>query len=554
MKKVLALLLATIMLLGVFVGCSSDTDKKPANNESKTSVADTAGEDKTDEGDTASGEKVKLTALALTSALTKELSEHDYLNIMAENANAEISWEQVKSDWPDKKSAMLASGDIPDIIIGPGTINDADFVTYNGLFEPMEELINAHAPNVQKMFEEKPELKAISTQLNGTIYSLPKYQRYWPQSGNHQMINKVWLDNLNLEMPTNWDELYDVLLAFKNDDPNGNGANDEVPMDWAPNTVNVGGFTVANLMAGFGITANYMNGSGYYVDGGEVKNYFIDENYKTMMNFLNKCWSSGLINQEVFTQDYSQFQAISRGDGGDEAIVGFTYGWDAPDRFGPTLAEQYVAVPPLKPTADYTGDLSWEYAYQDINYGANMVMLSANCENKEAAMAFIDQFYDPYNSMQVLFGSVGECIQDNGDGTFKVLPPADESIDPGTWKWTNALADNGPMYIADSIELEMPEDMKAIDELQSAYDPYLDKVDKVADVFPRAFIKFPEEDSTDLNLIDTDLAGIIRANFAKWITEGGVDADWDGYVASLNTAGIEEGIAIMQRNYDAYNS
>lgn len=44
------------------------------------------------------------------------------------------------------------------------------------------------------------------------------------------MINKSWLEKLGLEVPKTWDDLTKVLTAFKNDDPNGNGEADEIPM------------------------------------------------------------------------------------------------------------------------------------------------------------------------------------------------------------------------------------------------------------------------------------------------------------------------------------
>ena len=44
------------------------------------------------------------------------------------------------------------------------------------------------------------------------------------------MIYQPWLDALNLEMPETTEELYNVLVAFKTQDPNGNGEADEIPM------------------------------------------------------------------------------------------------------------------------------------------------------------------------------------------------------------------------------------------------------------------------------------------------------------------------------------
>ena len=43
-------------------------------------------------------------------------------------------------------------------------------------------------------------------------------------------IYQPWLDALGLEMPTTTDEFEQVLLAFKEQDPNGNGQADEIPL------------------------------------------------------------------------------------------------------------------------------------------------------------------------------------------------------------------------------------------------------------------------------------------------------------------------------------
>ena len=143
-------------------------------------------------------------------------------------------------------------------------------------------------------------------------------------------------------------------------------------------------------------------------------------------------------------------------------MVGFTFGWEPLDRFGVKWAPQYVTIPPIKPYEDYDGPVYWDFYYFNLNFGRNCIAMTAKCENKEAAMRFIDQFYSPEGGLQVLFGSLGECIRKNDDGSYTILPPADPSMDPGTWKWTSALADAGPMYAADTIEVELGEDMKAL--------------------------------------------------------------------------------------------
>ena len=53
-----------------------------------------------------------------------------------------------------------------------------------------------------------------------------------------------------------------------------------------------------------------------------------------------------------FTNDYSMFQSLSRGDENGDALVGVVLGWEETDKFGPTLHDQYV---PCGPFADDGG-------------------------------------------------------------------------------------------------------------------------------------------------------------------------------------------------------
>lgn len=95
----------------------------------------------------------------------------------------------------------------------------------------MSGMIDEYAPNIQEAFEEHPELEYLATADDGGVYGIPKYQRFWPDTYLRQMINVQWLENLGLEKPETFDELYEVLLAFKENDANGNGdPNDEIPM------------------------------------------------------------------------------------------------------------------------------------------------------------------------------------------------------------------------------------------------------------------------------------------------------------------------------------
>lgn len=553
-KKWLALLLAGCMAAGVLAGCgnSQGGGKDTAASSDTSDQGGQSGEkaEKEEKESASSGEKVKLTALISKHSLTKDVNEMEWLNILEEENGVDIEWQQITADWDQKKSVMFAGGDIPDILFKATATTD--FATYNGLFENLAPYIEAgDMPNVAGMFEDHPELRTLCTDENGAIYGLPNYRSLWPRTNRVLYINKTWVDALGLQMPSTMDELHEVLLAFRDKDPNGNGdTTDEIPLDF-------NGFP-SFLLGCFGVPL--MNESdGYYVEDGTVKNFRVDENYKEFMIWLQELYGEGLINEEVITQDYSKFQSLARGEG-TTAKVGVTLGWESGDRFGTEVADQYVPLPALKPHADSDeNEVYWGYYYDNNSVNAATVALSANCKNMEAAVSFIDDFYAEEIGIQVLFGGMNEvdnCIQDNGDGTYTVLPPADSSIDPGTWKWTNSFADYSPYYIADDMKdkLTMGEDMARVLAEREPLDPTLDLMEEKCDTYPAKFINYTTDENADLAMNQSNINNIVDQTYAAWLTDStrNIEEEWDAYVKSVYDIGLAQNLEIRQTAYERY--
>ena len=116
-------------------------------------------------------------------------------------------------------------------------------------------------------------------------------------------IREDWLKKLNLKSPTSITELQDVLVAFKNNDPNGNGKKDEIPItDW-----NCAGgtyfFTLSNIISAYGLlyqecqldpTTGKVN---YWVNVNDGKNF------QELVTLLNKWYKDGLLDSEWAAQD-----------------------------------------------------------------------------------------------------------------------------------------------------------------------------------------------------------------------------------------------------------
>jgi putative aldouronate transport system substrate-binding protein len=501
---------------------------------------------------------VKLEVIAVSHQLTKDFNTMQWLKDMENQANVSIEWQQITSDWNTTKPIMLASGDIPDIIFAG--VGGGDFVTYKGLFADLTPFIESGAmPNTKKALEETPDLKGMITEADGKIYGLGMYNAGGTPIGSPCFINKEWLDRLDLKMPATWDELKAVLIAFRNNDANGNGdKNDEIPMDFNPlHWI----FTPKYLLGSMGLPlSNY--GSHYFMEDGKIKNFYFDERFKVLITFLRNLYAENLINKECLTQDYSQYQSITRGNGS-YAKVGFTYGSTAGDRFGPDISSQYVSFGPIKYNAASNDPLFYSNDIYSEMYQAGKVSISARGKNIQAAIRFIDLFYDPLWSIQIQWGgmnSVDRCIRDNGDGTYYVLPPEDPKADYMVWQITNAPTGYMPMYLPRSIwdkvtTMEGGKEVSVLTKLwgdsRMIYEDSL-KLYNSSNHYPEGFIRYSSGDLQILGIMETDI-GSIEQRYAAWLTgEGDIEAEWDSYVQSAIDAGLNKCIEIRQRALEAY--
>lgn len=540
-KKVIAALLTGAMLVTGLAGCGA------------------GGSDGSDSGSgtTADG-KTKLTALFVSHAATKDVEEMKWLQEIEDKCNVDVEWEQVRADWETVKSTRFASGDIPDLLFN--ATNNSDYTKYTGLFQDMTDLIEENAPNIQEMFTNVPDTKTLATSGDGKIYSIPKMQTVWPKTNTVLFINKTWLDNLGLEMPTTFSEFEEVMKAFKEKDPNGNGQADEIPLDYNAYGGNNAWFNSAysllKLFPSMGIQLTDTITDGYFVEDKTVKCFAIDDRYKQFIKTMNRWYEEGLINPNAITNDYSAYQSLSRGNENGEAVVGACFAWEETDKFGNELATQYEPVPPLvydDGVEAGTYETYWNYDFDQLNMQIDRVAMNANCENKEAAMKFIDAFYDKTTSVEVLFGGISDgCVEKVDDNNYKVLPPQDETMDPGTWKWTSTFADFGPLYIRDDVNIEMSQDMTNALEERTVYEDALNTVTE-DNYYPQLFMKYSEADQNTLSMNQANINNIIDNYWSLWITgESDIDADWDSYVESVEGAGLQQNLEIRQAAFDSY--
>ncbi|WP_223068626.1 extracellular solute-binding protein [Paenibacillus caui] len=460
-------------------------------------------------------------------------TKNKWLQDLEKNTNVKINWQVMSSnDWNEQKSIMLASGTLPDVIFGSLAFSDSDIVNNLTYFRPLDDYIDQYMPNLKAAMKETPELKQISTFPDGKIYSLPARLPSRPKTTFLPVINKTWLDRLNLKTPDNINDLYNVFKAFKEQDPNQNGKADEIPYSGS-------GDISIDLLSPFGITDQ--NGTSMMVKNGKPVFYPVSEEYKEAIKWAHQLYSEGLIDKELFTQDNTMLTAKQQNP--DNAIIGFTNQW-TPDAVFGKWKDEYAAITPI------AGPDGKRYQGGDpagLSFRRNELLITTSCKYPELVARWADQFYTDEASIQNFWGAIGTVVQKNDDGTYALMTPP-EGTSADAWYWEQSVRDFGPKYVSPSFEKKIKLDPTTGDGLKLS----IDKLgsDYVTTPFPS--VMYTAEEFQELPTLTTDIDTYIKTTRAEWITKGGIDEQWDGYVKKLNDMGLEQLVKIRTDAFDRY--
>nr|WP_243896018.1 extracellular solute-binding protein [Paenibacillus sp. F411] len=471
--------------------------------------------------------------------VTKDYNDLKFYKDLKEATNVNIEWDLVTSqNKVEKKNLMFASGDLPDVIYGAYSLTDPEIVKYGaeGSIIPLNDLIEKHAPNISKLLKENPDFAKMATAPDGNIYSVPMIQENESTAFSSAMvINKKWLDKLGLEVPTTTDELEQVLKAFKEGDPNGNGKQDEIPLSFVYGNHARG---PGPLSGSFGIMDDPYHHT--YIDNGKMVFAPAQEGYRSYVEYLNKLNQQGLIDEEVFTQNNQVYEAKIKNS---EPIVGAFFHFRISSVIPKEQVGDYAFVPALKGP---NGDQSWYKRF--INFSRSGFAITPANKNPELAMRWIDQSYTEEQALKMFYGPENVNWKKTADGKIEHLP-APEGMSNDTFTFQDAPGTFGASALLKSTmdKIILDEIGKEIEQMVQLYQPTV-KFEN------RGNLLLTPEDNEQLSVIEPDLSGknnYIDKITAKFVINGVTQGDWDAHLEQLKTLRADEMIDIYQRNYDA---
>ncbi|NMA85266.1 MAG: extracellular solute-binding protein [Epulopiscium sp.] len=544
MKRTISVALSIFLAFSLLlVGCGGKGEDKgtssntPTNNKADSAKKEVENFNKT--GLPIVNEPVTLRiAGAKNQVIAKSYDELQFFKDLEERTNVKIQWDITPNEgWQEKKSLIFASGDLPDAFYGMwvlqnGSFTENDLFNYGqqGMLIPLDEMIPEYAPNLAAFLDENPHYTQQLTTPDGHIYGLPGIDESSPAVTEALFMNTDWLQQVGKEIPTTTDELYDVLKAFKGKDLNGNGKNDEIPMSFRFNDGNKGPYS---LFGSFGLLDSRTH---IVLDGDEVVFSAVRPEYKEALQYFRRLFEEGLIDQEVFTHDNKVYDSKVKNA---EPIIGSFVAWGLNSMFGTTEVD-YAPVLPLKGP---NGDQMWNRRPGGLRSKGAFVITSA-CKTPEVAMRWANELYEEDTAIQSYRGLYNIAIEKTEDGKIKPITPPEgktagelrHAESPGV----SSLHFMPKAFVAKNVETPAGREK---DELDALYIPFIP--DKV---FPELF--YTQEQNERLLELQSDIVEYANEMYAKWMTSGGIEQEWDAYVKKLQDMGVEEMVKILQDAYD----
>lgn len=533
-RRLMAAAMAAVMLTGTLAGCSAKSETSGTEAAKGEAGASQAQTEETLEG-------------SLVSKEPKEFTVFLNFNNMPFDSNWQVWQEAAKrtnvslkgtislsnSNEEEAFNLMMSSGNLADII-GYVDASSLEKLGRDGGMIPLNDLIKEHAPNIQKVLDEDARFRQTAYSLDGNIYQIPKNQEL--KAAEFWWIRQDWLDKLNLKAPTTVDELHDVLYAFRNEDPNGNGLKDEIPL-----------FDRAGWKQPDEYLYLWDTSLEFYPRDGKMKYEPLEENFKTGVSNMIKWYQEGLIDPEIFTRGASSRDTLLGGD-----LGGCTHDWVSTANYNSTLQETIPGfqMAAIAPPADQNGVVKERVSrYPGVGWG-----ISSQCKDPVTVIKFMDYFFTEEGSDLMNWGIEGDTFTRDADGSkhFTDTVLQSELTPIGYLRSIGAQYRIGMCQDGDYEYATMKEDGIEANKLYNGHDEWFD------DSLPpyldgKMALKYTSDDETEYKNIMASIKPYVDEKFQSWILGvNDFDSEYDIFIKELKARGIDRALEINQKAYDTF--
>ncbi|GHV86705.1 ABC transporter substrate-binding protein [Spirochaetia bacterium] len=518
-------------------------------------------------GSTAAGSKPTLSVGMQTDAFISDYKNNYLTQYMEQLHNINIEFYMLPSDNTElrtKLALMVASNDLPDVIM-TNALPQETILDYGskGAFLDLTKYYNdpAKSPNYAKISaEDKALILNTVTMADGKIYSLVSFQpETWNLTPNRLYFNREWAAKLGLKPPTTTEELRQVLIAFRDRDPNGNGRKDEI-----------GVYGWFNGGYGENITTALINSFIFYnpnnlaLDrtGNTVIAPFADPAFRKALQYLNTLYKDGVLAASLFTDDQQTFRSVLNSN---PPVVGITTAGSVGNWPNADHNPNYLAMAPLLPPL--TGPEGVSYTSYTEYVPGHIAFITSKARDPELAWKFAESFYGEDPSISSRFGQEGldwsrkpedlaktkNSFVDMGlYPSLTLLQLRDVWTKPFAQHWRNINPRYMPLERGNTVGLlDPPYDPSLPSQVHGAvnYEYYYPRHPQY--ILPA--LKYNLADATKLGEPITNINDYVKqaiAEFTIGTRDVNNDAAWNTYLQDMQNMGLNDWVSISQTTYN----
>lgn len=465
-----------------------------------------------------------------------------------EITNVHIDFQMVNMmDASTTFTLMIASGDYCDITNDALNYYDtADQAYEDGIAVDLMEYPDS-VPNFMALMEKYPQIRTDLETLEGHILNMPRIDMPIGQAAeNGLLIRKDWLDELGLDIPNSYDEMHDVLAAFKS------AYNVTDPYIMPYQVLSPWGL----MSAGYGIPA-VADANNFYVDlkTDKVALSTISDAYYDYLCMFRDWYQEGLINPNFV----SQASNIP-----DESIISTeqTGIWFSDLSYIKTYQELLASINPNSELA-LMGDPGIDdqrSGYMEKQFtvaGKGGFSVSEQCDDVALALSWCDMWYNPDLTQFINYGYEGETFEYDENGE-PVLGGIIVNNDLGlpSLKMANGVylcTSGGFIYDLHKYDLEFTD-------LQlEAYTKWIITADDPSTVVTADFpggAKLTADEADTVTTAMGDINTHVGEMALKFVT-GAVELtpeSYAAYVTDIEGMRLQQTLDAMQSAYDRYLS
>ena len=550
-KRMIAMLLALVLCIGVLAGCET----KPAETTAATTKP--AG---TTAATTAPAATTEATEPApLTNAERYPIDFDGTLKVVTETKDGDkkfnwLRWEEwtgVDVEWnvsAAEQTPLLFIDDsqLPDIFFNTSSLTIAQINEYGrgGLLINLKDYLD-QMPNLSARYAENPGLFDSVTDAEGNFYTLPYYCNTLTMPDNTFYIRTDMTKAAGIEeLPTTIEGFLEMCATLKEYYKDVEG--------FEPMVGNSGKYLQYNnayakfFFPAFGeLMSPILNTNGDFT---EIVAGFATEQFKDYLTFMHTMYAEGYLDDECFVADAPTTKARINAK---TAMMHPNPSLTAADFADGVL--DYQLYPALSSEAQ--PEARWALPN---NNRTGKYMITTKCADIEAALAFLDALYsveeDPINDegtvwgISLWLGELGVDLEvDKEAGTYTILPH--EGFDSAS-TWLSNAGSNSAAY----LEWPYVENTGSTNTVKASGVRDMLRADGVA-IFYLDWLKLTQEEQEIYIDCWTDIETKIHEMNAAFITgQADIEAEFDNYVQALYEMGLQDVIDVYQAALDRYNA